>query len=98
MNTMQDLRIVELQERQGMAFGVQQIVSTLVAGSILVMIGLYTYSKVSGSIDQSGFTASENTTLTNVRTNVTSGFDLSSILFIVVAAVGIVGAVMLAFK
>lgn len=91
---MKDLR---LKGKKG-ALGVQQIVGTLVAGSILVMIGLYTYSKVGGSIDQSSFTAAENQTMSNVKSNVTSGFDLTSILFIVIAAVGIVGAVLMAFK
>lgn len=95
---MEDLRLVEFQERDCMAFGIKELVGTLVAGSILMMVGLYAYSKVSGSIDQTGFTAAENTTMTNIKTNVTSGFDLGSIIFIVLAAGGIIGVLWIVFR
>jgi len=84
--------------KKGFAFDVKGIIATLVAGSILMMVGLFTYSKVSGSIDQSAFTATENTTMSNVRSNVLSGFDLSAIIFIVLAAGGIIGVLLLAFR
>ena len=95
---MEDLRLVQLREKQTLAFGIKEVVGTLVAGSVLMMVGLYAYSKVSASIDQSGFTAAENTTIGNIRTNVTSGFDLASIIFIVLAAGAIIGILYMIFK
>jgi len=93
-----DLRLVELQERKPQAFGIREIVGTLVAGGILMMVGIFAYSKVRGSISQAQFTAEENTAFANVRTNVTSGFDIGSIVFIMVAVAGIIGVIFLAFR
>jgi len=95
---MTDLRLVELQERQTMAFGVRETVGTLVAGGVLFMVGFYAYTKVKGSIDTGNFTAAENTTYDNITGNVTSGFDLGSVVFIVLAAASIIGVIWLAFR
>jgi len=95
---MTDLRLLEMKDRKPMAFGVKEIVGTLVTGGILFMVGLYAYSKVGASIDQTSFSVAENTTMTNVRDNITSGFDLGSVVFIVLAASVIIGVIMIAFR
>ena len=75
------------------AMDLKGIIATLVVGSILMVVGLYVYSKVTGQIDTSGFTAEENQTLDDVKTNVTAGFSLTSIAFIVIAAAAILSIV-----
>jgi len=121
---MADLRLLEIKERNPMAFGVKEIISTLVAGGILFMVGLYAYSKVTNSVDVlnggdyinssyycsgswngtvcSGGTVldlpAEYTTQVTMRENITSGFDLGSVVFIVVAAAAIIGVIMIAFR
>ncbi len=81
-----------------MAFGVKEMVGTLVAGGILFMIGMYAYVKVGATIDQSNFTAAENATFANIKTNITAGFDLGSVIFIVIAAGTIIGVIWMAFR
>ena len=81
-----------------MAFGVKEMVGTLVSGGILFMIGLYAYAKVGSTIDQSGFSAAENATMVNIRSNITAGFDLGSVVFIVLAAGTIIGVIWMAFR
>jgi len=93
-----DLRLVQLQERQTMSFGVKETVGTLVAGGILFMVGFYAYTKVGSSIDTSALTTAENTTYNNIRSNITSGFDLGSVVFIVIAAAAIIGVIWMAFR
>ena len=93
-----DLRLMEIQKKDGLTIGIKEIIGTIVTGSILVYVGMYTNSKVSSSIDRTGFSTAENTTFDNVKTNVNSGFDLSSVLFIVLAAAGIVGVVLMVFS
>lgn len=95
---MEDIRLVQLEARDGMAFGVKETVGTLVAGGILMMVGIFAYSKVAASINTSGFTAQELVAYNNVRTNVTSGFDLGSVVFIVIAASAIIGVIWVAFQ
>lgn len=95
---MQDLRLVELQEREAMEFGIREAVGTLVGGGVLMMVGLFAYSKIGKTIDQSGFTTAENTTLANIKSNIVSGFDLASVAFIVIAASVIIGIIYLAFR
>jgi len=95
---MKDLRLAEVQARDSMAFGIKETIGTLVGGGILMMLGLYAYSKVGSKIDQNEFTAAENTTMTNIKTNITSGFDIASVVFIVIAVVAIIGVIYLAFR
>jgi hypothetical protein len=78
--------------------GIREMIGTLIVGAVLFMVGMFTYSKVSSSIDQGGFSAAENTTMTNVRTNVLAGFDLGTISFIVLAAGTIIAIIFLAFR
>lgn len=114
-----------------MAFGVKEIVATLVAGSIFMMIGIYAYSKAGQGVDLlnggdyintthycsspgtwngsdciSGGTltalptdyAQNNAVMNNIKANATSGFDLGSIIFIVIAAGGIIGVLWMVFR
>ena len=59
-----------------------------------LMIGMLIYSKVSGSIDQTGFTADENTTMTNVRDYSLTAFGLLAVGIIVLGAVAIIAYLM----
>lgn len=94
---LKDLRLDMLSSKKGQ-IGIREMIGTLIVGAVLFMVGMFTYSKVSGSIDQGSFTAAENTTMTNVRTNVLAGFDLGTISFIVLAAGTIIAIIFLAFR
>jgi hypothetical protein len=72
-----DLRLDMLKGKKGQ-IGIREMIGTLIVGAILFMVGMFTYSKVSGSIDQGAFTTAENTTMGNVRANVLAGFDLGT--------------------
>ena len=123
---MQDLRLLQIQEKNSFTFGLKEALGTLVSAGILLMIALYTYSKVRTGVDLlSGGTYVNSTdycpaagtwnttdcngaTLTalpegynameNVKSNLTSAFDLSSVAFIVLAAAAIIGIIWLAFR
>lgn len=127
---MQDLRLVEIEKRDAMEFGLKEGIGTIIGAGVLAMIGLYAYSKSANNIQSSwldggtyinsshycsvggawngtncnGGTVTAITdptgltTLRNVRSNVTSGFDLTSVAFIVIAASIIIGIIYLAFR
>ena len=79
--SMKDIRLLKLNiSKGGQATGA--IMGIVVVGAMLA-IGLLVNSKIFGAINQDTFTAAENTTLTNVRTNVNTGFDVGSIIPIV---------------
>lgn len=90
------LSMVHLQKREGQMAGIAIVLGLLVFGTLL-LTGIFAYSKIAAAIPTSGFTSAENTTLDNVKTNMLSGFDLSSIGLITLAIgaviVGLVGLV-----
>ena len=96
---------------------IKVIVGTLVAGAILLMVGIYTYTKVRAPVQdyfwgytnygvttatataaQNASIAAQNATFGNIQSNTLSAFDLSAIIFIVLAAGGIIGVLLLAFR
>jgi len=93
-----ELRLVQIEKRDPASFGVRELVGTLVTGGVLMMVGLFAYTKVKGSISTGSFTASENTTYDNITSNIIGGFDLGSVVFIVLAASIIIGVILIAFQ
>jgi len=96
---------------------IKTIIGTLVAGAILLMVGIYTYTKVRAPVQsyfhdytsygvttatataaQNATIAAQNATFGNIQSNTLSAFDLSAIIFIVLAAGGIIGVLLLAFR
>lgn len=94
----QDLRLVEVRQREGMSFGLNETVLTVVAVSILIFIGLLVVVKVRGQIDKSSFTAADNATFDNINSNATGALDLTSLGVYVLGAVVIIGFFMAAFR
>ena len=95
---MDDLRLVEIKQRDSMAFGVKEIVAAVVGAGVTLIVGLLVYSKISQGIDTSSFTAAQNTTLASIKTNVESGFSLTSVMPIVIAAAGLLAVLFVAFR
>ena len=60
---------------------------------ILQLVSVLTVSKVSSNIDQSSFTAAENTTVATLKTNTLDSFELGGTAQIVLAAATIIAAV-----
>jgi len=77
--------------------GLVGLVTTLVVVGILVIIGVLVYNKVSGSIDQTEFTAEANTTVSNVTSTFFDSIDLTTVALIVLAASVIIGILLTAF-
>jgi hypothetical protein len=80
-------------DKRAQVGGVTTMIIAIVVGAVLFMIGIYINSKVASSINTNSFSAAENTTFANVKTNVLAGFDLGTIVFIVLAASVIIGVV-----
>jgi len=93
-----EFRQLEIKKRDPASMGINGLVSTLVVGGVLMMVGIYAYTKVGSSIDSSSFTTAENTTFEGIKTNVLSGFDLGSVAFIVIAAAIIISILLTAFR
>jgi len=87
-----DLRIKKL-DKKAQVGGVTSMIIAIVVGAVLFMVGRYINSKVSSSINTNDFSTTENTTFANVKSNVLTGFDLGTIVFIVLAASVIIGVV-----
>lgn len=81
-----------------MAFGIKETVGTLVGGGILMMLGLYAYSKSAQAIPTEQFTTAENNTLANVKANILSGYDVSSILFVILGIASFLGVLFVVFR
>lgn len=92
------MELVQIKERDPQTFGVRELVGTLVTGGVLMMVGLFAYTKVKSSISQGDFTAAENTTYEGITDNILGGFDLGSVVFIVLAASIIIGVILIAFR
>ncbi len=81
---MKDLREVVLRKREGFQAGVAVVLGLLIFGTLL-LTGIYAYSKIASAVPTTSFSAAENTTFDNVKANMLSGFDLSSIGLITLA-------------
>lgn len=92
------MELVQIRERDPQTFGVRELVGTLVTGGVLMMVGLFAYTKVKSSIDVDGLTPAENTTFNAITDNILGGFDLGSVVFIVLAASIIIGVILIAFR
>lgn len=80
-----------LKQKHG-AVGIRELMITLVVAGILSIVGVLIFSQVSGSIDQSDFTAAQNSTVDTIEDTVLDSFELGIIALIVLAAVVILGA------
>jgi len=81
--------------KKAQAIGLRELFTTLVVAGILAIVGVLIFSKTSGSIDQSGFTAAQNTTVTTFKDTVLDSFELGIIALIVLAAVVILSTLFL---
>ena len=69
------------------------IITILVAGSLLI-VSVFVYSKFTGSLDTSGFTAEENTTYASIKDNILDGYEMAGIILIVLVLVAVIGVFM----
>ena len=77
--------------KKAQAVGLRELFTTLVVAGILAIVGVLIFSEVDSSINQDGFTTSQNTTVTNIEDTVLDAFELGIIALIVLAAVVILG-------
>ncbi len=68
---------------------------TVVIAAIMIIVGVIIFEETSTSINRGGWSAAANTSFTNVSANTFSGFDLLAVAIIVLAAVAILGIVLL---
>jgi hypothetical protein len=69
-------------------------VMSLVVGSVFLYIGIFVNAVVYNAIPTAGLDASDNTTLTGVKTNVNTAFTLGGIIMIVIGAAGIISVLL----
>ena len=75
------------------ALGPTNIPTLVVSVAIIIIVGIYVFSAFTGAISQQAWSASANSTYTQVQTNTWNAFLLTAISVIVLAAVGILGLV-----
>lgn len=63
--------------------------------AVTIIIGLYVFSEIRGSIDRTGFDNASNDTFDTVVETTHSGFTLLAILIIVIVAAAILGSFMI---
>ena len=76
-----------LKSKKGSMTAVFTVVITIVA----ILVGILVYSKVGGSIDQTGFTTAENSTVSDVKGYALDAFGLVGIGLVVLGAGVILG-------
>jgi len=69
---------------------------TITGGDVCNSVNMTT-TKSAATLLPPGY-AVDDAALTNIKSNVTSGFDLGSVVFIVLAAASIIGVIWLAFR
>lgn len=69
-------------------------VMSLVVGSVFLYIGIFVNAVVYNAIPTAGLDASDNATLTGVKTNVNTAFTLGGIIMIVIGAAGIISVLL----
>lgn len=62
------------------------LAKVIVVVAVSLIIGVYVFATISGSIDQAKLSTAANTSIDNVRTNTYNGFTLGAIVVIVIAA------------
>ena len=83
-----DLRVVEIQDRRGQQ-GVTILggISIVVGGGAMLALGYYIVTKFWNKVDQSGFTADQNTSFDSMQGEVNDAFEFSGfILWVSIAA------------
>lgn len=88
-------QLTEMKKKGQMGFGFVAIVMTIAVVAILLLVVILVFSKVGGSIPQTGFTAAENSSVANVKSTTLDAIDLVTIGLVVLAALGIIAVVMM---
>jgi ABC-type Fe3+ transport system permease subunit len=78
--------------KKAQAFGVRAVAITIVTGGAIFLVGVLIFSKISASIDTSGLTVNETAVVNQVKSTTLDSFELAIISLIVIAAVGVLGA------
>ena len=84
-----------MMNKKAQAIGLRELFTTLVVAGILAIVGVLIFSKVSSSVNQSDFTAAQNSTVTTIKDTVLDSFELGVISLIVLSAVVILGTLFL---
>jgi len=84
-----------MMNKKAQAIGLRELFTTLVVAGILAIVGVLIFSKVSSSVNQSDFTAAQNSTVTTIKDTVLDSFELGVIALIVLSAVVILGTLFL---
>ena len=93
-----DIRLVEIQERYNVGQGgIIGVIGMVVGASALIAIGYYVTVKFFNKVDQSDFTATQNTTFDSLKTETDDLFDLTTLLVWVTIAAAILSMILGAF-
>jgi beta-lactamase regulating signal transducer with metallopeptidase domain len=90
---MEDIRRLEIVEREGQSMGVLVGIVVTAVGVILLFVTFLVVALVRNSLPVSTFTAAQNTTLSNIDTNVSNVYQMLGILLIVGVVVTLIGAI-----
>jgi len=86
---------LELLSRKGLSAVGMAVAIVLVSTTLIV--GVWIFTTVQSSVNQAGWTASANTTFTNIVSTTWSSFQLGVVSLIVIAAVAIIGILVSGF-
>lgn len=89
---MQDVRMVQLQEREGYS-GIVAGILTMVVGGAMLLAGIFASSKVAAAVPRSDFTAAENTTFDDIKGNIFDALEVGGVVVIFVGIALLIGGV-----
>lgn len=85
-----------METRMSQGMGMKDLIATLVVSGILLIVGVFVFAKVKGSISLTADSAGYNATQT-IETTTYDAFTLSVVALIVLAAAVIIGILVRAF-
>lgn len=93
MGELIDLRMVEVQKREG-AMGLQSTIGGVLVGGSLILLGIFAFSKISNMIDTGNFTTEEQAAYDATKDNILDSFELGATYIVFTVILGLIGLFM----
>lgn len=90
---MEDLRLLEIEEKQPQSMGVQGAILAVVISLVLLFVGLLIVSKVRNKMDTSDFTTTQNETLDDLDTTAKDSFGMAGLALFALPVVVLLGVI-----